>query len=65
MKRKSYGISFTFGDLFPKKPGLFSEDIEKEYDEFIRKRKYELKQALASWKRQNSLKNNKNNRKDY
>ena len=65
MKNKDHIAPFTLGELFPEKSGVFSKDVESEYDEFIRKRKHELKQAHISWKRQNSLKNNKHNRKDY
>ncbi len=63
-KKRIYGMSFALGDMFPEKPGIFSKDIESEYDEFIRKRRLELKRSAISWKRENSLKNNRKSREE-
>lgn len=61
---KKQKVTFTLGDVFPDKPGMFSKDIESEYDEFVRKRKLELKRSAISWKRENSLKNNRKSREE-
>ena len=60
---KKQRVTFTLGDVFPDKPGMFSKDVESAYDEFVRKRKLELKRAAVSWKRKTE--NNKNARRDH